>query len=298
MQCLVAAASVSYLAVMANTPLHVTPAHPAMRHHIRGTHNVDASVASIEVLMHRNVSLERWSLRAASNAFWRLYWPTSRGGVVIFEGTEHALEPGSMYLISPHTSFDSDCTRPFSKWYLHFSTGGLPQACRPGIVKLRPSTRMRTLLDVTCPKRKRSMSSAEPGIHPLESLELALLALHQALPQFAVLSCMDSRLPPCIEYLRTHLKQKVTLAELARFTGISPRTLSHIFVTELGFPPMRYLIELRLNYSLKLLRHTDHSIEHIAAECGFPNRYYFTRMLSKYRCTTPAAFRAGSKAKP
>lgn len=276
---------------MASTPLHVTPALPAMRHHIRGTHYADASVASIEVLMHRNVSLERWSLRSATNAFWRLYWPTNRGGVIIFEGTEHTLEPGSLYLISPHTAFDSECTRPFSKWYLHFNAGGLPQACRPGIVRLRPTARVRTLLDVTCPKRKRSKSAKEPMIHPLESLELALLVLHQALPQFAVATSADSRLPSCIEYLQTHMKEKVTLAELARFAGVSPRTLSHLFVTELGFAPMRYLIELRLNHAMKLLRHTDQSIDQIADECGFPNRYYFTRVLSRYRKTTPAAFR-------
>ena len=63
-------------------------------------------------------------------------------------------------------------------------------------------------------------------------------------------------------------------------------------VVRIAFPPMRYLIELRLNHAMKLLRHTDDSIEKIAEECGFPNRYYFTRMLSRYRRTTPAAFRA------
>ncbi len=56
------------LAAMTSTPLNVTPAHPAMRHHIRGTHNVDAFVATVEVLMHPNVSLDRWSLRSAANA--------------------------------------------------------------------------------------------------------------------------------------------------------------------------------------------------------------------------------------
>lgn len=293
-----------------------------MRHHLRGTHNVDAAVASIEVLMHRNVSLERWSLRSASNAFWRLYWPTSRGGVITFEGTEHSLEPSYVYLISPHTPFDSECTRPFSKWYLHFNASGLPQAYRPGIVKLRPTARMLKLLAKVCPKLKRVKASrvssetrqefrrslpaeangpkvlATFATDPLESLELALLVLHQALPQFAAEADSDSRLPLCIEYLQQHLSEKVTLAELARFAGISQRTLSHLFVTELGFPPMRYLIELRLNKAIKLLRHTDHTIDQIATECGFPNRYYFTRMFSKYRRTTPAAFRVSGKASP
>ncbi|MCB1093918.1 MAG: helix-turn-helix transcriptional regulator, partial [Verrucomicrobiae bacterium] len=87
---------------------------------------------------------------------------------------------------------------------------------------------------------------------------------------------------------------KITLNDLSRFAGVSVRTLSTMFVSGTGFPPMRYLIELRLNHAMKLLRHTGHSIDQIADECGFPNRYYFTRMLAKYRKTTPAAFRARS----
>ncbi|GDY20625.1 hypothetical protein LBMAG56_19710 [Verrucomicrobiota bacterium] len=50
---------------------------------------------------------------------------------------------------------------------------------------------------------------------------------------------------------------------------------------------MRYLIELRLNHAMVLLRHTDHNIEQIAEECGFPNRYYLTRTLSEYRLIIP-----------
>lgn len=283
---------VSYLAAMANSPLNVTPALPAIRHDIRGMHQVDAAVASVEVLMHRQVRLEKWSLKAASNAFWRLYWPSSRGGVITFQGVEHALEPGWLYLISPHTAFDSHCTRPFAKWYLHFHSGGLPHACRSGIERFRPTARMRTLLAVTCPNPCCLNTAQHRQSHPLEALELVLLTLQQALPQFECHSDPESRLLSCIAWLQENLREKVTLADLARFADVSPRTLSNLFVSEVGFPPMRYLIELRLNRAMTLLRHTDYSIEQIAEDCGFPNRYYFTRMLSKYRRTTPAAFRA------
>ena len=59
---------------------------------------------------------------------------------------------------------------------------------------------------------------------------------------------------------------------------------------------MRYLLELRLNTAMKLLRHTDRSIEQIARECGFRDSYYFTRVFTKHRQTTPAAFRREAKA--
>ena len=273
--------------------LNVTPSPPAIRHHIQGAYDADAAVSSIEVLVHRRVSLKLWSLSAATNAFWRLYWPQSSGGYVTFQGAELALEPGSLYLISPHTAFQSRCSRPFAKWYVHFNAGGLPATCRPGIVKLRPTARMHALLRRTCPKVGRTGRIKTEKSDPFESLELALLALRLALPEFHH-SRSDARLAQCVAHLHEHLRDKITLADLALLAGTSTRTLAHLFASELGFPPMRYLIELRLNHAMKLLRQSDHCIEQIAEECGFPNRYYLTRMLSKYRKTTPAEFRRKS----
>ena len=63
-----------------------------------------------------------------------------------------------------------------------------------------------------------------------------------------------------------------------------------------GFTPIRYLLELHLNTAMKLLRQTDHSNEQIARECGFGDRYSFTRIFTKHRQTTPAAFRKEARA--
>jgi len=278
---------------MPGVPLDITPTSSGMRHHIRGTHYADTAVSSLEVLLLRYISLDQWALRAAANAFWRLYWPVSRGGIVRFEDTSKPLDPGSLYLISPHTAFDSECTRPFSKWYLHFHAGGLPHACGPGIAKLTPTARMRGLLRVICPKQDPSNPVHDVGIHSLEVLELTLLTLEQGIPHFTVATQGDSRVRECIHYVNTHLREKITLARLSRLAGVSPRSLARMFITELGFSPSQYVIELRLNRAMILLRHTTHSIDQIAEECGFPNRYYFTRVFSRYRRITPAVFREG-----
>ena len=278
---------------MPGVPLDITPTSSGMRHHIRGTHYADTAVSSLEVLLLRYISLDQWALRAAANAFWRLYWPVSRGGIVRFEDTSKPLDPGSLYLISPHTAFDSECTRPFSKWYLHFHAGGLPHACGPGIAKLTPTARMRGLLRVICPKQDPSHPVHDVGIHSLEVLELTLLTLEQGIPHFTVATQGDSRVRECIHYVNTHLREKITLARLSRLAGVSPRSLARMFITELGFSPSQYVIELRLNRAMILLRHTTHSIDQIAEECGFPNRYYFTRVFSRYRRITPAVFREG-----
>ena len=234
-QCLDRPLRVSYRTGMPGVPLDITPTSSGMRHHIRGTHYADTAVSSLEVLLLRYISLDQWALRAAANAFWRLYWPVSRGGIVRFEGTSQPLDPGSLYLISPHTAFDSECTRPFSKWYLHFHAGGLPHACGPGIAKLTPTARMRGLLRVICPKQDPSNPVHDVGIHSLEVLELTLLTLEQGIPHFTVATQGDSRVRECIHYVNTHLREKITLARLSRLAGVSPRSLARMFITELGF---------------------------------------------------------------
>jgi iron complex transport system substrate-binding protein len=96
--------------------------------------------------------------------------------------------------------------------------------------------------------------------------------------------------------LNEHAGGRTTLHELAKATNLTERSLSELVLRTTGFTPMRYLLELRLNTAMKLLRHTDRSIEQIARECGFRDRYYFTRVFTKHRQTTPAAFRREAKA--
>lgn len=276
-----------------NVPVDVGP--PVVRHRIRGTRLADVPIGAIELLMHRHIRLKEWKMRTAADAYWRLYWPTSGGAEVVFEGRKQILEPGCLYLITPHTAFDSDCARPFTKWYIHFTVGGLDDYCRPAMVSLRPTARMRTLLARTCPGTKHGRRSEAQTVTPLETIELIVLGLQLAFAGRHLSSGADSRLARCIAFLRERMPEKIALRELAQFAGVSVRTLSQMFVSESGFPPMRYLLELRLNHTMKLLRHTNQSIEQIAEECGFGNRYYFTRMFSKYRQTSPAAFRAQAK---
>ena len=71
------------------------------------------------------------------------------------------------------------------------------------------------------------------------------------------------------------------------------RNLNHLFREETEFTPMRALLEFRLDKACRLLRHNSDSIEQIASDAGFPNRYYFSRMLREHRGVSPAAYRRG-----
>jgi AraC-like DNA-binding protein len=261
---------------------------PEVRHRIFGERDADLPVGGIEVLLHRHVRLREWALRQAKDSFWRLYWPLSGGGEIIHNGHRTALRPGKLYLIPPHTSFDSDIRRPLSKWYVHFTLrGGSPVlAPIPGVYCLTPSPRMLALLSETC----RSGSSPRAP-HVWRVIELVALALSHAPARLWPDSTTQPRLTAVLEHMDHAIAQKLTLANLGKLAGLSPRALTKFFYAHTGFPPIRYLTELRLNHCCRLLRHSTLSIEEIADQCGFANRFYLTRMMRKYRQTTPAAFR-------
>lgn len=266
---------------------------PEVRHRLRGELQADLPGCRVEVFSHRHVDLGEWSLVDASASYWRLYWATTGSAVVIYEGREYALKTNDAgLLIPPHTNFSSRCDRSFSKWYLHFTCGGFGNLARPGVYPIDRSKRLQSILKRTCPTTGITRGTLPPDVwRPLWAVELITCAVQQAIPEL----CMTREVSPHAERVMRVVREQatsgVTLTVLARTIGLSAREVSRIVKDVTGFTPARYLLQVRLDAALNLLKHTDESIEYVAKQTGFPNRHYLTRMLAKHRQTTPAVFR-------
>ncbi|NMA97965.1 MAG: helix-turn-helix transcriptional regulator [Phyllobacteriaceae bacterium] len=64
-----------------------------------------------------------------------------------------------------------------------------------------------------------------------------------------------------------------------------------MFRSEIGMPPHRYLIILRINKAQRLLAKSSMPIAEIAIECGFSHQEHLTRLFRRHLGTTPAAYR-------
>ncbi len=268
---------------------------PALRHRVRGVQYADLAVAAVHVLLQRFIRLEQWSLVEAADTFWRLYWPTAGVARLVHAGHVHTLAPGYLYLIPPYTRFSTECHDRCSKWFIHFTLDGFTSLIRPQIVVIEPTDRLREVLEATCPiGRSRIAASGRQPDHGFQVVELVSLVVRAGLPKL-----LERRPPGSLEervlrLLEQQPMEKLSLATLARATGLTERRLTALVDRLTGFTPIRYRLELRLNEAMRLLRAGDLPIEDVARRCGFPNRYYFTRMFSKHRYMTPAAYRRGS----
>ncbi len=86
------------------------------------------------------------------------------------------------------------------------------------------------------------------------------------------------------------LRDDLSVAALAEKYQISESYLRKLFINKFGVPPVRYIIQLRINYACDLLRSGLYTVSRIAEMCGYGNVYYFSRQFKEYIGVTPTDF--------
>lgn len=87
-----------------------------------------------------------------------------------------------------------------------------------------------------------------------------------------------------------HLREPLTVADLARRVHMSPRTFARWFAARSGTTPHQWLTSQRLTLAQELLERTDTGIEQIAADCGL-TPMMLRRHFSRRWGITPQAYR-------
>ncbi|MBM6386596.1 MAG: AraC family transcriptional regulator [Paenibacillus sp.] len=85
-----------------------------------------------------------------------------------------------------------------------------------------------------------------------------------------------------LRYIHTQYREHMTLDTLAEQFNYSSRHLSMQFKRKTSYSPIDYLIQIRLNEAQKLLRYTNITLREIAAEVGYSDVYYFSRLFKKH----------------
>jgi AraC-like DNA-binding protein len=253
-------------------------------HRVHGRRTVSYPSVAVDILATRKIELHEWQLRRFADPYWRLYWPVSEGGGVEIDGRETPLIPGRLYLIPPHTTFSTILRQPFAKWYAHFKLGRLADRAAPGIYGFETPAEMVNLV--------RQLESVSGDAHfPWLTIVFVAQAL-RFLPESVWREHLtDLRVLKALDFMSDHLSLKLTAKQVAQFAGLSVRNLNHLFQKELNQSPMRVLLDYRLDEACRLLRGNAADIEEVAERCGLLNRHYLSRMMRKYRSTSPAAYR-------
>ena len=94
-----------------------------------------------------------------------------------------------------------------------------------------------------------------------------------------------------VQYLQANYAREINFAKIAEDYNFSSSYLTKIFREQTGKPPIRYLIEYRVQVAKGLLRDTNLNVKEIAEKTGFIDQFYFSKCFKSYCGLTPSQYK-------
>jgi AraC-like DNA-binding protein len=262
--------------------------------------------------------MKQWKHQRLSFPYWRLYWNKIPGAFVFFENRV-LLEPGRIILIPPYTPFytgilshspDEDETwcmeggwiqsramesSSMEKGYIphffiHFNLGYRFDNIHPGIHPVKLDAVQKGLITFITDNLMQGSRSFNLK-HSLAIYKLILSAVDTISEDYWEEYTIGSKISKVLNYIHQHLDEPLTNEVLAASVNMAPNSFARLFKLQSGQTPQDFIRKKRLENASRLLYHSEQSIEQISAECGFNDRYYFTRVFSREMGVSPARYR-------
>ncbi len=90
-----------------------------------------------------------------------------------------------------------------------------------------------------------------------------------------------------IEYISGNYQEVITLDDLARTAGLSPKYFCKYFRVATGKTPIDYVNDYRIERACFLLEQHRYTVTEVSALCGFNDISYFIRCFKKHKGITP-----------
>ena len=262
-----------------------------------------------------------WNFKHVISPFSRLWLILDGSAVVRHHGREFSLQAGQLHLVPAFAVHDCFCSHRFNHYHLHFAAR-LPTGidlfslldCEYQLAAPVEALTLFQRLESIYPDRK--LPCFDPGreeykrfpvlteqsemqVYPLDGFEakgaLTLLVaqfLKSARQHEGVHARVTRQFLAVQEFIHTHMRQKILLADLARVVELNPTYFSDQFKRVVGVRPLDYLMRRRIERAQYLLLTSPSSVKEIADAVGVPDAAYFSRVFTRLCRAAPTAYRS------
>jgi len=258
-----------------------------------------------------------WCISNLCSSYWRFYLNYDEGALLLLPEEENdesiyhfPLPPGRACFVPSGVRFSTRCEAPeVGHLFAHFDVTGLPGLLLRELfdqpVYLPESATLRARTDELRDAMQRRNGRATGDDLVLHcrwkaALYDALALTLEALPaadrerRFARAAALEPVLP-ALEKIERSLGEHLSNTELAATCYWSEDYFIRRFKECVGEPPATYLRTRRIEAAAQRLLFSCDSIETIAEECGFGNRFYFSRVFTQHTGIAPAAYRKSAR---
>lgn len=222
-------------------------------------------------------------------------------GWVRIAGRTHPVNPGQFVWINCHRPHEHGAV-PENPWEVYWIRAEGPKLTRLGEV-----------LDVAkAPVFSEFDTATAAGLFEelfrhvaVESPEAPAL-IHAAVARLvALMYCArqqqqpasEPAIPPALSKAVAHMKQayfeRLRVADLARLSGMSVSHFNRVFRRALDTSPIDWLRNERIRQAQRRLVETTDSIQSIAEQVGYSDRFFFSKDFKRQTGMTPRQFREG-----
>ncbi len=104
-------------------------------------------------------------------------------------------------------------------------------------------------------------------------------------------SILSKPIMQCVDYIYSHICERITVKTLADYTGLSANYLSRTFKQSLGISISDYIRQQKIEKATHLLRYSDESVIHIANYLSFSSQSHFIQTFELFMGMTPKKYR-------
>jgi AraC-like DNA-binding protein len=228
--------------------------------------------------------------------FYSVEFVAQGGGRLKLHGTEHRLQPGSVFSYGPGIAQEiaTDPKQPLVKYFIDFSgtkSVGMLAASRlqPGAVaSVFPPGEIAPLFDEIIRNGLRGTPGAdEICARLLEALVLKVAEARAPLPGHETLAFATYQ--HCREHIRQHFLRLRSVAQVAEECHLDDTYLCRLFQRFDQQSPYRFLIRLKMNHAAERLQLPAAMVKQVAEETGFANQFHFSRVFKSVFGLPPRA---------
>jgi AraC-like DNA-binding protein len=201
----------------------------------------------------------------------------------------------------PH-KYGAENSQPWTIYWFHFSGLQATSFCGDdltisninSIENTRNDRRVRLFEEIY---QTLSMGYSRENLEYVSICLWYLLGSFSYLPQFERMRAIQQSdvVEKSILYMHEHLKENITLEDLADHCGYSASHFSAIFRKKTTRSPIEYFLGLKMQNACQQLDFTSKRIKEIAAGLAFSDQFYFSRLFKKVIGVSPGDYRKNKK---